>query len=75
MFKQLMTRMSTKSFTRNIAKLDAQDKKAIGAWSCCIITGSLLTFEILRKDRVDIQIRRDEVLNRRDSTTILHRKD
>jgi len=63
-----MTKMSTKSFTRNITKLNAEDKVTAGMWGVFIFTVSLTTYETWRRSNVDLQIYSDGVLNRRDST-------
>ena len=66
MFKHLMTKMSTKSFTRNFAKLNTEITGAVlGVFIC---TASITTYETWRRDKLDLQIYSDRVLNRRDST-------
>ena len=65
MFKHYMTKISTKSVINNIAVWAHGRRRAhagaVGMWGVCIFTGSLLTYEILRRDRKDIQIYRDEI--------------
>ena len=72
MLKYFITKISTKSFARNIAKLNAEDKVTASMWGVFICTASLTTYETWRRGKLDLQIRSDGVLNRRDSTTIFH---
>jgi len=59
-----MTKISTKSFTRNIAKLDVYDKVGIGLCGGCIFTGSLLAYQIIEIDRRTTQIAMDKIRDR-----------
>jgi len=59
-----MTKISTKSFTRNIAKLDVYDKVGIGLCGGCIFTGSLLAYQIIEIDRRTTQIAMDQIKDR-----------
>jgi len=73
MFKHLITKMSTKRFTRNIEKLNTEDKVTASMWGVFVCTASLTTYETWRRGKLDLQIYSDGVLNRRDSTRVLRK--